>query len=271
MKFGKVVNKSKSVKRENKDFTKKTFVVMPSDVLTFAVKSAYINTTTSGANFLKVEFINKNKDILRFSECFQSGDAKGNKTYWTDKDNVDHDLPGYASVNELLLAILGDDMLGDDDTVGDIFDLLANGGIESKSIPIYSYKDKKAIPTKVPVVVDILNLKVKIGVLDTYTDIPAKDGGGNYIYVKGKSQPSGKCKRVNTIDKFFNVDSDLTYAEFLEGKEQGTFIEDWLKTSKDVVYDSTADNIAPVKDGKVITQGSSSESANKSVDDIFND
>jgi hypothetical protein len=271
MKFGSKVNKSKSVKRENKDFTKKTFVVMPSDVYLFGIKQAYINTTDSGANFLKVEFVNKNKDILRYSECFQSGDAKGNKTYWTDKDKVDHDLPGYAGVNELLLAALGDEMLMEDDTIGDIFDLLEDGGIETKTIPIYDFKTKGNKPTTVPVVTAIVGLKVRIAVLDDYTDIPAKDGNGNFIYENGKSKPSGKCKRVNTIDKFFSEETGLTYAEYLEGKSEGVFVEDWIKTSKDMIYDSTANSIAPIKDGKLVESSAGSDGSTKSVDDIFND
>ena len=259
-KFGTKVNKSKTAKRENKDFTRKTVGLLDTAIYTGTITKAYVAEKDSGAMFANVTIKTEAGKTLVFNECFQSGDAKGNKTFYADKDGVEHDLPGYALVNEMLVAAMGEDILGSDGTTAqDLFDLHADGEVERRNVPIYDWNQKKDVPTKVPAINPLFGVKIKIGVINVFVDVPSKDAQGNYIYKGGKSIPSGQHKRVNQIDKLFNIDTGQTYSEFLDG-EDASFFEQWNKDCKDKVYDLTENKIAPVKDGVVIDTGSSQSS-----------
>jgi hypothetical protein len=272
MSFGKKVKRSKKVKHENTDKVRGSRTVLNSAIHDFTVTKAYILTTQSGANFAKVELTSEAGTMLRFDECFQSGDAKDNAIFYTDKKTgEDKELPGYTMTNELLVAVLGEDMVFEDsdgdDFIGDMFDLLEEEGIEEKSIPLYNFKKGKEVPTKVPVMTAIIGGTVSAGVLDTFMDIPAKSPNGKIIYTDGKAEPSGKYYRGNKISKFFNTESGMTYDEFADQADEPKFCDEWVKAHKDKVYDYTINNIAPVKDGKITdAKDSSGTSSNSSSD-----
>jgi len=263
--FGKKVNKSNKVKRGNRDVVKKDTVILSSAIYTAKVNQAYIFETKSGANFAKIELEADGKRLF-FNECFQSGDEKGNKTFYTDKDGNDNDLPGYALLNEVLASVMGEDILNseleDDVKIMDIFDLFADEQVVVKSIPIYSFKDRKDINTKVPVIECLIGKEVKLGVLEAFVDIPQKVDG-MYVYENGNAVPSGKAKKVNIIDKFFNIDSGCTFSEFIEAKD-ATFYKKWNEGYKDTVQDHTENSIAP-KPG----DATATADGTQSVDSLF--
>jgi hypothetical protein len=263
VKFNGTVKRSNKIQKQNTDVIRGEKKRLTTDVYEAKVTKAYIYTTKSGANFIKAEFKTDSDQIISFSECFQSGDAKGNAIYYTDKNGNDIELPGYSKFNELLVSILEEELVIEGDNgayIGDIFDLYEDGGIEEKKILIYDYVKGKEVPTEVPVVTAILNKPVKLGVFSVFLDKPAKENG-KYVYLPdGSIKPSGGYYMTSQINKFFNSFTDKTSNEFMEGKEP-TFMEQWLSAYKDKVFDYTANKIAPVVDGKLIERTDAIESA----------
>ena len=255
-KFGNKVNKSKTAKRENRDSVRSVMGILSTDIYEATVKEAYIDEKESGAMFFNATFSTSTGKLVALRECFQSGDkAKNpNATYYTDKDGVEHDMPGYAVSNEVLVAIMGEDVLNDNDEIRDLYDLHEDGDVERKAIPIYDFNAKKKVPTQVPVVVPLVGKKIRIGVLDAFVDIPAKRPDGTIDY----NTPSGKSKRINQIDCFFNAETGQTYSEFSSSVD-AEFYKEWSDKSKGKVYDLTFNKVAPVKDG-VFTGSSGSSS-----------
>jgi hypothetical protein len=268
MLFGKKVKRSRKVVRKTKDVVM-GFGAMDGDVYPATIKKAYIHTSSKGANFFKLELKLDSGATLRVSECFQSGDEKGNSIFYTDKDGNDQDLPGYAMLNDLLVCAMGEEIIfqdeDDKDIAGDIFDLLEDDLIEEKQVLLYDFTQKEEVPTTVPVITPLVNAKINIGVVKEIIDVGTKDSTGNFIYKEGKMVPSGTSKEVNRVHYYFN-DENCTANEFILDSE-GTFITEWLKSFGDKVIDRTVNKIGLTSGG-----GSSSKASSTKLDpkDVFN-
>jgi len=250
-KFGKkVVRPNKNIKSEVRDTVRKGNSVLNTDIYPAVITKAYIQETPAGANMIKAEFKTDSGKVLRLSECFQSGDEKNNQIFYEDRDGNEHYLPGWDILTELLAAGLGDDAVGDDGEITDVFTMYEDGDVENKKIMLYDFNKKKDTAQKRPVIVPLVGKSIRIGVQEVFLDIPKKDNSGKIIYKNKKTIPSGKYIRTNKIDKFFNSDTGQTCNELLDDTD-AKFYKDWL-AMKDHVYDYTANKIAPVKDGKVI-------------------
>ena len=69
--------------------------VLDSGVYSMAINEAFIRKTDSGAKMLELSFVSDKGEDFRWSTCTQSGDAKGNKSTYTDKNSgKERDLPG---------------------------------------------------------------------------------------------------------------------------------------------------------------------------------
>jgi hypothetical protein len=263
VKFNNTVKRSNKIQKQNTDVIRGEKKRLTTDVYEAKVTKAYIYTTKSGANFIKAEFKTDSNQIINFSECFQSGDAKGNAIYYTDKNGNDIELPGYSKFNELLVSVLEEELViegADGAYIGDIFDLYDEGGVEEKKIPIYDSAKGKEVPTEVPVVTAILNKPVKLGVFSVFLDKPAKENG-RYVYLPdGSIKPSGGYYMTPQVNKFFNAFSNKTCNEFMDNND-AAFMEQWLAAYKDKVFDYTANKIAPVVDGKIVPRTDAIESA----------
>jgi hypothetical protein len=227
--------------------------ILPSSITTATIAKAYVIDAKSGARGLCVDFkLSSTGATLRQTEYFESGDAKGNKTYY-EKDGVKIDLPGQQWVKDLILLTLkegGVTTNGNGDNVAkDLYDLADDGGMEEREVPIYNFDKRAEVLTKVFVPVEMLGKKVELGVLDQYVDVPQRGSDNMIIYKEGKTIPSGKVKRENVIDKFFLEESQRTAAEILVN-DDAEFVTRWKKAYEGKVLDVTANKIAPVTNGK---------------------
>jgi hypothetical protein len=270
VKFGKQSNRK--VKSSITDTVRSAGVTLATDVYLGTVKKAYIQETQAGANMFKVEIKFEGGKVLRASECIFSGDAKGNSNTYVDKKTGEEKyLPGWDFLTEFLSATLGEDLIDDNDELKTILDLHEDGDVENKAVMIYDFNKKKEIPTKVPVIVPVIGKEIRVGVQDVFIDIPLKKDG-QYVRKNNKNVPSGKYTRTNVMDKFFNAETGQTHTEFVEDKDP-EFYKKWL-AMKGHVYDRTENNIAPVKDGKVVAAADNGESSDKdgkrSTKSLFN-
>ena len=80
-----------------------SFLVEPG-VYIAEVDQAFIRTTDSGARMLEIDFILPNDQKMHWNTCTQSGDEKGNKTTYTDKNGKEQPLPGIGQMVNFLNA-----------------------------------------------------------------------------------------------------------------------------------------------------------------------
>ncbi len=80
--------------------------VLDSKVYELTVDAAFIRKTPAGAKMLELSFITADDVPFKWSTCTQSGDEKGNKSTFTDKNTgKERDLPGVVSLKHFLDAI----------------------------------------------------------------------------------------------------------------------------------------------------------------------
>ena len=257
--FRKPPKKSKKVKRNTVD---RVFGALASGVYLVKVIKAYVEETSSGALMFKLELLPKGSNKpLRVSECFQSSDDKGNKVYYTDSEGEDHDLPGYAKLNDYIVCIMGEDAFNDEDEPMDIFDLHEFGEIEKKKVKLYDYKAKKEIPQEKQVIVPFIGATLKVGVLKIIENTPAKDSDGKFVYVDGKVVTTSDTREVNEIAYIFDSEG-YTANEIINQVEEPEFINVWLDK-----YENNVINRA--KKGSKASGGKKRKPMD--IEDVFND
>ena len=178
---------------------------MDSGLYPFNVAMAHINKAASGALGLVVALKTAEGKEVRETLWMTSGTAKGCKNYY-EKDGQKNYLPGFIAANALALLTVGKE--------------ISQLDTETKVINLYSPEAKAEVPTKVEVVMDLLNQEIIAGVIKQTVDKSVKNDAGVYV-------PTGETRDENTIDKFFRAKDRMTTAEIRAQAEVPTFIETW--------------------------------------------
>ena len=180
--------------------------ILDSGVHDIHIDLAFIGKSKGGAMSLTIHGKSTTGVTLRNTLWITSGDAKGNKTTYTDKKTKQEVfLPGFAIANHICMLTAGKE----------IFDL----DTETKTIKLYDFTAAKDVSTDVQTIPDIMNQSVKMGVIKQIVDKNVKDGTGNYV-------PSGETREENEIDKVFHGESGKTVVE-LRAKGEAEFIGTW--------------------------------------------
>jgi hypothetical protein len=196
--------------------------IWESDVYDCVVDMAYLSESKGGATALNLTLLNGKKK-LKETLWITSGKAKGQKTFYTDKDGVNRPLPGWSQAYNLCMTSAGE-------TLGDV----ANNG-ETKTINIYNFDKRKEMPTETEhVLVDIIGKSVKVGVVKQIVNKRVKQGN-EYV-------DSTDTKEENTISQFFHAESGLTVDEATKDVKEADFINKWLATNKGNTRDRTNKN-----------------------------
>ena len=183
-------------------------VGITSDVHDAEIKMAYVTKAKSGALGLVVE-ARCTKGFYKETLWFCSGDEKGNKTFFLDKSGDEVLLPGYICFKALL------NLTGSDTTP----EQQVENGLKPKIADVYDFDLKKNVPTEVPTVMDLLDKKVKLGLIQTIED---------------KYNKPGETQEKVILDKVFNTEG-LTTTEAAAKIEAPEFINKWLTKNKDKV------------------------------------
>ncbi len=170
------------------------------------INMAYVTTSKGGAVGLVLNLKTEDGRDLRQTLWMTSGTAKGCKNYYEDKKGNKQYLPGFNLANSLALLTVGKEINALD--------------TESKVVSIYSFEAKAEVPTKVDMVMDLLNQEIIAGVIKQTVDKNVQDDAGNYV-------PSGETRDENEIDKFFRTRDRMTTAEIRAQAEEATFIDTW--------------------------------------------
>lgn len=180
--------------------------VLESGIYTLTINLAYITTADSGAVALNIRATTEDNREVRQQFYMASGTAKGCKNYYEDKNGEKKYLPGFLTANALALLTTGKE-ISDQDT-------------EEKVVALWSSTAKAEVPTKVPMLMDMLGKQVIAGILKQTVDKTTKSATGEYV-------PTGETRDENEIDKLFQASTRRTTAEIRAGAETGAFIDSW--------------------------------------------
>lgn len=194
--------------------------VVDSGLLNMVVTMAYLKESDGGA--LGVFATLKNKadgKEMRISQYVTSGKAKGQKNTYTDKEGAEQYLPGFLIMNSLAELTTGLN-LSDLDT-------------EDKLVNIYSSAAKAEVPTKVPVLTQLIGQEINVGVLKQRVNKQVKDDAGNYVDTNDE-------RFINEVDKFFCAKDkflNMTVAEIKAKAEKAEFYAKWAEKNTGKVID----------------------------------
>jgi hypothetical protein len=186
--------------------------VFDSNYYNFTVTMAYLQESSGGALglFLTLKDKASGKE-LRNTQYLTGGRDKGQKNYYEDKQGEKQYLPGFLIGNSLAMLTTGHE----------ISDL----NTEEKTISIYNFDAKAEVPTKVPVLMDLLGKDINAGILRVTEDKTKKGDDGVY-------RPTGETRDVNEIDKFFCAKEGkehYTTAELIAKAEAPEFYKAWTE------------------------------------------
>ena len=171
------------------------------------ISMAYLNKSTGGALGLVLTLKDESGKEVRQTLWITSGTAKGGKNYYEDKNGAKQYLPGYNLANSLCLLALGVE--------------LSTMEPEEKVINIYNYEVKAEVPTKVPVLMELLGKEITTGLIKQVVDKSKKnDQTGLY-------EPTGETREENEIDKFFRASDRMTTAEIRAKSTEAVFADAW--------------------------------------------
>lgn len=179
--------------------------VLESGLYDCTVKLAYVNTAASGALGLVLHAQAENGREIRETLWMTSGTAKGGKNYY-EKDGQKHYLPGYLMANSLSLLTTGKE--------------ISELEHEEKVINAWNRDAKAEVPTKVNMIMDLVNKPILAGVIKETVDRTTKDNNGVY-------QPTGETRNQNVFDKFFRASDKKTTAEIRAETEEANFYQVW--------------------------------------------
>jgi hypothetical protein len=180
--------------------------VLDSGIYAAKIAMAYLTKASSGALGLVLDLKTEAGKNLKQTLWMTSGTAKGCKNYY-EKDGEKHYLPGFLHANALALLTVGKE--------------ISQLETENKVVNVYSYEAKAEVPTKVDVLMDLLNQEIIVGVIKQTVDKTKKNEA------TGVYEPTGETREENDIDKLFRASDRMTTAEIRAQAETATFIETW--------------------------------------------
>lgn len=181
--------------------------ILDTDVYDFKIKLAYMGQSKGGANNVNFVFETADSRELKQTIYVTSGQAKGCKTYYT-KNGKNFPLPGFSQVNAICLLTVGKE-IGDLDT-------------EEKVINLWDFDAAAEVPTKVPMLMDLLNQDITLAVFKQIVDKNVDDGAGNWV-------PSGETREENEVDRVFRTRDGLTVNEIKANETEPKFKAAWVE------------------------------------------
>lgn len=119
------------------------------------IKMAKVLQASSGAVGIAIEIKTEDKKTARLTEWIQSGDTKGNKTTYTDKDGNEINLPGLTKIKNLNFLITG------------VFGIPQS---QLKEIKEYDWELKQEVSAQREVIVDWLDKPIGFCLMLTMED-----------------------------------------------------------------------------------------------------
>ena len=216
---------------QEKDTLGGKFNPMESGAYDFVIDLAYVDESKGGA--MNVNFVFKTAEgkELKQTEYITSGKDKGQLNYYVGKDGTKRYLPGFTLVNDICLLAMGDS--------------LTDVETETKVLSLYDFTQRKEVPTKKEVLVDLIGKEVTLGVLKV---------------IKDKYNAPGETQTINEISKVFRTKDNMTTNEIRSEEETANFYGAWVEKNTGIVVNKVG------KDAKATaTAGTSADKPKKSL------
>jgi len=182
------------------------FAPMETAIYKSTISLAYLQKSAGGALSLVLHMMSEAGKEFRQTIWMTSGDAKGNKNFYIDKNNDKQYLPGFNLANSLCLLTVAKE--------------ISQMETEKKTVPLYNFDAKAEVPTSVDMIMDLLGKEVYSAVFKQTVDKNAKGDDGKYY-------PTGETRDENEIDKFFRITDKLTTQEVRAGATDAAFFDTW--------------------------------------------
>jgi len=193
--------------------------VLESGVYKSTITMAFLQKSKGGALGLNLHFKNEDGREYRQTLWVTSGDAKGNKNYYENKQGEKRYLPGFLHADAICLLTVGQG--------------LASMDTEDKVVSVYSPEAGAEVPTQVPVLMDLLGQQIGVGLQKQVVDKRQKADDGSY-------QPTGETREENEVDKIFRAEDGFTVAELRANAEEAAFIHTWKEKFEGKTRDRTS-------------------------------
>lgn len=221
--------------------------LLDSGVYDGKLSMAYVSESAGGAMALNVHF-DVNGRTLRQTFYMTSGRAKGQKNYYETKTGEKKYLPGFNMANSLALLTVAKE--------------IGNLNPENKMIKLWNRDAGKEVPTEVPVLTELLNQEITLGVIRQTVDKVQKTDSGAY-------EPTGETREENEIDKFFRFKDKLTTAEIRAGSTEPGFYDSWKNKWTDTTRDKSTKNASTGTAKTSSALGSGNSGSGKPTQSLF--
>lgn len=228
------------------------FTPFESDIHTGEIKAFYGGKSPGGAKFIQLIVAVDGKE---YRETVYVTNKQG-QNFFHPKDKAGNrdtskkvPLPGFTIINDIALVTVGKELHQLD--------------FEDKVVNVYDFDAKKELPKTVPMAMEVIGEKVSLGILQILESKKTKQGD-EYV-------ATNEDRTVNTINKVFHTESQMTVVEAQEGAESAAFWDKWLTSNKGKVQDKRDKNPQagnagrPPKPGAAPTSTSESASPAKSL------
>ena len=179
---------------------------------------AYLSKSKGGALALNIHFKTAEGREGRQQLWMTSGDAKGNKNFYEDKQGNKKFLPGFLHANALCLLTVGKE--------------ISQMVPEQKVVNLYNPELKKEVPTQTDVLVDLIGQEVYLALQNQTVDKTVQADNGTYV-------PTGETRQQNELDKVFRLRDQLTVAEIKAQATEPAFFKTWTEKFAGKVIDRT--------------------------------
>lgn len=218
---------------------------LPTGVYPMVVDVAYMGKSAKGAVSLNLHLkqAKGGKTIVRQTLWVASGDKKGNKNYYIDKNKKKRLLPGMAQADHIAQITTGQS--------------LAALTPEEKTIKLYDFEKRAELPTKVAALTEMHTKEIYVGLKKVRTNKVVKNQSGGY--------DDTAAERVfNEIDKVFYPDG-MTIAEKKSEATEAKFIGKWKKRFPDDFVDDQYKAVEAPADPDALPDDSADAAATASL------
>jgi len=218
--------------------------ILDTGLYPMVVNMAYLDKSAGGAMNINLHLkkADGGNQVFRHTIYITSGDKKGNKPYYVNQAGKKFPLPGYSLV-DLITQITADVKLG----------VVAT---EKKIVKLWDFQASAEVPREVPVITEMLNKTLLIGMQKHRENKKVKDGD--------KYVDTNEAREFNEIHKVFHADG-YTVAEKLAEADEAVFVETWKDANPS---DYVKDTFKPVA-GATADTGTTSAAAATATQDIF--
>lgn len=206
---------------ESQDRVGGGFQALETNIYTGKIKAAYAGESSGGAK--SVSIVVALEGGTEYRETFYVTNKKGENFFLNKQDKTKKvPLPGFTMVDDICLVTTGKS--------------LSEQSAEEKVIKLYDFDAKKEQPKAVPMLVELLDKEVSLGIVKQTVNKNVKQGD-EYV-------ASAETRDENVTDKVFHTETRMTVVEARQGAESAKFWDSWLERNKDQTRDKRT-----VKDG----------------------